>query len=109
LAALGTGFDCASKAEIEQVIKAEVDPNRIIYAQPCKTNSYVRYAANNNVKQMTFDNADELHKVKKLFPGAELFLRISTDDSSSLCRLSLKFGAAMDSTDDLLALAKELP
>ncbi|KAH7336514.1 ornithine decarboxylase [Rhexocercosporidium sp. MPI-PUGE-AT-0058] len=108
LAALGTGFDCASKAEIEQVIKAEVDPSRIIYAQPCKTNSYVRYAANNNVKQMTFDNADELHKVKKLFPGAELFLRISTDDSSSLCRLSLKFGAAMDSTDDLLALAKEL-
>jgi ornithine decarboxylase len=57
---------------------------------------------------MTFDNADELHKVKKLYPGAELFLRICTDDSSSLCRLSLKFGAAMDSTDELLALAKEL-
>lgn len=108
LAALGTGFDCASKAEIEQVIKADVDPSRIIYAQPCKTNSYVRYASSHNVKQMTFDNADELHKVKKLYPGAELFLRISTDDSSSLCRLSLKFGAAMDSTDGLLALAKEL-
>jgi ornithine decarboxylase len=57
---------------------------------------------------MTFDNADELHKVKKLFPGAELFLRISTDDSTSLCRLSLKFGAAMEDTDGLLALAKEL-
>ena len=57
---------------------------------------------------MTFDNADELYKIKKLFPGAELFLRISTDDSTSLCRLSLKFGAAMDSTNDLLALAKEL-
>ncbi|KAI9046561.1 hypothetical protein LZ554_009306 [Drepanopeziza brunnea f. sp. 'monogermtubi'] len=108
LAALGTGFDCASKAEIEQVIKADVDPSRIIYAQPCKTNSYVRYAASHNVKQMTFDNADELYKVKKLYPGAELFLRISTDDSSSLCRLSLKFGAAMDTTDGLLALAKEL-
>lgn len=108
LSELGTGFDCASKAEIEQVIKADVDPSRIIYAQPCKTNSYVRYAASQNVKQMTFDNADELHKVKKLFPGAELFLRISTDDSSSLCRLSLKFGAAMDTTDGLLALAKEL-
>ncbi|CAL3963213.1 unnamed protein product [Diplocarpon coronariae] len=108
LAALGTGFDCASKAEIEQVLKADVDPSRIIYAQPCKTNSYVRYAAKHNVKQMIFDNADELHKVKKLYPGAELFLRISTDDSSSLCRLSLKYGAAMDTTYRLLALAKEL-
>lgn len=57
---------------------------------------------------MTFDNTDELYKIKKLFPGAELFLRISTDDSSSLCRLSLKFGAAMDSTDELLGLAKKL-
>ncbi|EHK96880.1 PLP-binding barrel [Glarea lozoyensis ATCC 20868] len=108
LAKLGTGFDCASKAEIEQVLKAGVEPHRIIYAQPCKTNSYVRYAASQGVKQMTFDNTDELYKIKKLFPGAELFLRISTDDSSSLCRLSLKFGAAMDTTTDLLALAKEL-
>jgi len=57
---------------------------------------------------MTFDNTDELHKIKKLFPDAELFLRISTDDSSSLCRLSLKFGAAMDSTEELLFLAKQL-
>jgi ornithine decarboxylase len=108
LAALGTGFDCASKAEIEQVLKANVDPTRIIYAQPCKTNSYVRYAASKGVKQMTFDNSDELYKIKKLFPDAELFLRISTDDSSSLCRLSLKFGAAMDITEELLSLAKEL-
>ena len=86
----------------------EINPSRIIYAQPCKTNSYVRYAAAQGVKQMTFDNADELHKIKKFFPGAELFLRISTDDSLSLCRLSLKFGAAMDTTKELLSLAKDL-
>jgi ornithine decarboxylase len=57
---------------------------------------------------MTFDNADELRKIAKLYPGAELFLRILTDDSSSLCRLSLKFGASLDATDELLALAKDL-
>ncbi|KAA6407435.1 MAG: ornithine decarboxylase [Lasallia pustulata] len=108
LAGLGTGFDCASKAEIEQVLSMGVDPSRIIYAQPCKTKSYVRYAAQQGVKQMTFDNADELYKTKALFPNAELFLRILTDDSSSLCRLSLKFGASLDCTQELLELAKEL-
>jgi len=108
LAELGTGFDCASKAEIEQVLRLGIDPSRIIYAQPCKTNSYVRYVASHGVRQMTFDNADELRKIARLFPGAELYLRILTDDSSSLCRLSLKFGASMDSTDGLLALAREL-
>ncbi|KAK4156327.1 pyridoxal-dependent decarboxylase [Chaetomidium leptoderma] len=108
LSALGTGFDCASKAEIEQVLSLGVDPSRIIYAQPCKTNSYVRYVANQGVRQMTFDNADELRKIARVYPGAELFLRILTDDSSSMCRLSLKFGASLDSTDSLLALAREL-
>ncbi|KAI0398168.1 ornithine decarboxylase [Xylariaceae sp. FL0594] len=108
LAGLGAGFDCASKAEIEQVLGTGVDPSRIIYAQPCKTNSYVRFVASQGVKQMTFDNADELRKIAKLYPEAELFLRILTDDSSSLCRLSLKFGASLDATDDLLRLAKEL-
>ncbi|KAK6611777.1 hypothetical protein QC760_010163 [Botrytis cinerea] len=108
LAELGTGFDCASKGEIEQVLKMGIDPNYIIYAQPCKTSSYIRYAADQGIKQMTFDNGDELYKIKKLFPDAELFLRISTDDSSSLSPLSLKFGAAMNATNDLLALAKSL-
>ncbi|GAB1314111.1 Ornithine decarboxylase [Madurella fahalii] len=108
LSALGNGFDCASKAEIEQVLGLGVEPSRIIYAQPCKTNSYVRYVASQGVRQMTFDNADELRKIARLFPDAELYLRILTDDSSSLCRLSLKFGASLDSTDSLLALAREL-
>ncbi len=108
LSGLGTGFDCASKAEIEQVLGMGVDPSRIIYAQPCKTSSYVRYVAREGVRQMTFDNSDELHKIARLYPDAELFLRILTDDSSSLCRLSLKFGASLDSTDELLALAREL-
>lgn len=57
---------------------------------------------------MTFDNSDELYKIKNFFPDAELFLRILTDDSSSLCRLSDKFGASMDTTEDLLHLAKDL-
>ncbi|KAL2040154.1 hypothetical protein N7G274_007057 [Stereocaulon virgatum] len=108
LAELGTGFDCASKAEIEMVLDLGVDPSRIIYAQPCKTKSYVRYAAEKGVKQMTFDNTDELYKIKRFYPTAELFLRILTDDSSSLCRLSDKYGASMDTTKDLLLLAKDL-
>jgi ornithine decarboxylase len=108
LAKLGTGFDCASKGEIEQVLGMGLAPERIIYAQPCKTNSYVRFVKSVGVKQMTFDNADELYKIAKLFPGAELFLRIETDDAASLCRFSMKFGAAMDQTSSLLNLAKEL-
>lgn len=108
LAALGTGFDCASKAELQQILDMGVDPQRIVYANPCKTASYVRYAAQENVRMMTFDNPEELYKVKKFFPNAQLLLRISTDDSKALCRLSLKYGAPLDSIIDLLRLAMDL-
>ncbi|OZJ04325.1 hypothetical protein BZG36_03159 [Bifiguratus adelaidae] len=108
LADLGIGFDCASKNEIKQVLDLGVDPSRIIYANPCKQSSFVRYATNNDVRMMTFDNTEELHKIKKLFPEAHLVLRILTDDSKSLCQLGLKFGAPLDSCRHLLETAQAL-
>ncbi|KAL4929959.1 type III PLP-dependent enzyme [Aspergillus undulatus] len=108
MAQLGNGFDCASKAEIDMALATGIDPSRIIYAQPCKTKSYLRHAAKVGVKQMTFDNADELYKIKACFPEAELYLRILTDDSTSLCRLSMKFGASLDVARQLLELANQL-
>ncbi|KAK6529072.1 hypothetical protein TWF694_004290 [Orbilia ellipsospora] len=108
LANLGCGFDCASKKEMETVLSLGVSPNRIIYAHPCKTASFIRYAASEGVEHMTFDNADELYKCKRFFPSARLLLRIATDDSKALCRLSVKYGAPLDSTASLLQLAKDL-
>ncbi|KAF8935094.1 hypothetical protein BGZ58_005255 [Dissophora ornata] len=108
LASLGAGFDCASKNEIQSVLEIGVDPSRIIYANPCKQNSFVKYANANNVSMMTFDNAEELHKIKRFHPEAQLVLRILTDDSKSLCKLGLKFGAPLDTTGFLLATAQEL-
>ncbi|KAF9195021.1 hypothetical protein BGZ51_005985 [Haplosporangium sp. Z 767] len=108
LASLGAGFDCASKNEIQSVLEMGVDPSRIIYANPCKQNSFVKYAYNNDVRMMTFDNAEELHKIKRFHPNAQLVLRILTDDSKSLCKLGLKFGAPLDTTGFLLATAQEL-
>lgn len=57
---------------------------------------------------MTFDNTDELYKIARLYPGAKLVVRILTDDSKSLCRLGLKFGAPLVTVPGLLAKAREL-
>ncbi|KAF9957031.1 hypothetical protein BGZ72_002223 [Mortierella alpina] len=108
LASLGAGFDCASKNEIQAVLDLGVDPSRIIYANPCKQNAFVKYAHANKVRMMTFDNADELHKIKRFHPDAQCVLRILTDDSKSLCKLGLKFGAPLNTTGSLLATAQAL-
>ena len=110
LSLLGTSFDCASTAEINQVLSLPAAPSadRIIFANPCKPASFIRAAAESGVSMMTFDNADELYKVKRTHPNAQLVLRMLTDDSKSLCRLGLKFGAPLDTCPGLLALAKQL-
>ncbi|KAK7057321.1 ornithine decarboxylase [Favolaschia claudopus] len=109
LAALGTGFDCASNGEISQVLAlGPVHPNRIIFANPCKALSFVRNAAKLRVNTMTFDNADELYKIARAHPRASLVLRILTDDTKALCQLGLKFGAPLHAVPSLLAKAREL-
>ena len=47
-----------------------VAPERIIYAHTTKQASMLTYAAENNVLTMTFDNEEELYKIKRLCPGA---------------------------------------
>ncbi|THH23095.1 hypothetical protein EUX98_g8085 [Antrodiella citrinella] len=107
LAALGAGFDCASNGEINLVLPL-VDPSRVIFANPCKATSFIRQSARAGVDMMTFDNTDELHKIARVHPGAKLIIRILTDDSKSLCRLGLKFGAPMVTVPALLGKAREL-
>lgn len=109
LAAMGAGFDCASINEISNVLEVGgIDPSRIIFANPCKAVSFIRNAANKGVEMMTFDNADELYKVKRAHPRAKLIIRILTDDSKSLCAFGIKFGAPLHVVPSLLAKAKEL-
>uniref|UniRef100_A0A023FXE7 ornithine decarboxylase n=1 Tax=Amblyomma parvum TaxID=251391 RepID=A0A023FXE7_AMBPA len=108
LAGLGLGFDCASKAEIDTIRAVGVASSRIIYANPCKTRSYIKHAADVGVDLMTFDNELELHKVRSLYPTARLVLRLRVDDSGSVCRLGLKFGCELTDAEHLLSVARAL-
>ena len=108
LAALGTGFDCASNGEIAMMLGIGVDPSRILFANPCKATSFIRSAAKVGVDKMTFDNEDELHKIARVHPRAKLVIRILADDSKSICRFGTKFGASLEVVPRLLTKAREL-
>ncbi|KAG3280955.1 ODC1 [Ictidomys tridecemlineatus] len=108
LAAIESGFDCASKTEIQLVQSLRVPPERIIYANLCKHVSQIKYAASIGVQMMTFDSEVELMKVARAHPKAKLVLRIATDDFKAVCRLSVKFGATLKTSRLPLERAKEL-
>ncbi|KAF1391127.1 hypothetical protein PFLUV_G00038650 [Perca fluviatilis] len=106
--ALDTGFDCASKAEIQMALSLGVTPDNIIYAHTTKPLSHIKYACAHGVDMMTFDSEDELLKVSCCHAKAKLVLRTAVDDSKSLLKLSSKFGARLVSVGKLLERAGEL-
>ncbi len=106
LAQMGCNFDCASREEISMVLSQGVSPDRIIFANPCKASSHIKYARSEDIDLLTFDNVSELYKIKLYHPKAKLLVRIKVDDSKSLCKFSCKFGASMEELDDIFKLAK---
>lgn len=93
LSLLGTGFDCASKGEIEDIVKGDLATNNnIIYANPCKTKNFIIHARNSGIKMMTFDHEEELLKIASVYRDAELVIRIAVSDPTAQCPLNLKFG-----------------
>uniref|UniRef100_A0A672YKM9 ornithine decarboxylase n=1 Tax=Sphaeramia orbicularis TaxID=375764 RepID=A0A672YKM9_9TELE len=108
LSTLGTGFDCASKGEIELVLSLGVTPEKIIFAHTTKPQSHIKYASTRGVDMMTFDCEEELLKISACHTRAKLVLRIAVDDSKSAIRLSQKFGTKLSVVKKLLERCKEL-
>ncbi|MED6106360.1 hypothetical protein PIB30_004135 [Stylosanthes scabra] len=108
LAALGSNFDCASKSEIETVLSLGVSPDRIIYANPCKSVSHINYAASVGVNVTTFDSKEEVEKIRKWHPKCQLILRIKPpQDSGARNSLGLKYGALLEEVPMLLQAAHD--
>jgi len=108
LAQAGMGFDCASRGEMEQMLQLGVDPDRILYANPCKQPSHLRFAARHRVPLAVVDGEDEIRKHAELHPDGAVLLRIAVDDSQAQCVMSCKYGAPVASAHRLLSFASEL-
>lgn len=107
MAALGSGFDCASRAEIESVLALGVSPDRIVFANPCKAESHIRYGASVGVNLTTFDSKDEIDKIRKWHPKCALLIRIKApDDGGARCPLGPKYGALPEEVAPLLQAAQ---
>lgn len=87
----GVGFDCASIGEIESVISK--GSSNIIYANPVKSSGQILRASQLGIRLTTVDSIEEVVKISTVKPSLDVLARITTDDSTSTCPLSIKFGA----------------
>ena len=111
LQSLGANFDCATSAEMDLVVnQLGHSPDKVIYSNPCKLASHIRFARDAGVRLTIIDNMDEVTKIKRNHPHAQVLIRLACADSSSRCPMSCKFGVPNDMVETVLshAAAQEL-
>ncbi len=110
----GASFDVASMPEFNTVydlIKRMPAKERqdwiwdkIIYANPIKANETLQ-ELDQYKALVTYDNYEEIKKIKKYAPNSGLVLRLSVPNTGAMCELSSKCGAASGEAVDLILAA----
>jgi ornithine decarboxylase len=112
----GASFDVASMPEfriVHENIKHLPAQKRqhwiwdkIIYANPIKANATLR-ELDPYKPLVTYDNIEEIRKIKRYAPHSGLALRIRVPNTGAMVELSSKFGAAPGEAVDLILAAVE--
>ncbi len=107
----GASFDVASMPEFMIVYENIKDLparqrqdwiwDKIIYANPTKPVTTLE-ELNQYKPLVTFDNREEIHKVRKHAPSAGLVLRLKVPNTGAMVELSSKFGALPGEAVDLI-------
>src|ERR1700690_2151685 len=110
----GASFDVASMPEFENVhenikhlpAKQRQDWiwDKIIYANPTKPTDTLE-ELNQYKPLVTFDNREEIYKIKQHAPNAGLALRLKVPNTGAMVELSSKFGASPGEAVDLILAA----
>ena len=113
----GASFDVASMPEFmvvhENIKKLSAKKqqefiwDKIIYANPTKPKETLK-ALNPYKPLVTFDNLNELKKIKQFAPDAGVVLRLRVPNTGSMVELSSKFGCEPGEAVDLVVAAFEM-
>ena len=111
---VGASFDVASMPEFLIVHENIKDLparerqawiwDKIIYANPIKANEALEQL-DQYKPLVTYDNEEEIRKIRKYAPHAGLCLRIKVPNTGAMVELSSKFGAAPGEAVDLIQAA----
>ena len=105
LVGLGSGFDAASRGEIELCLRQGADPERISFGNTIKRASDIAFAHQAGVKLFAADAEEELEKIAENAPGGKVYIRVIVDASQADWPLSRKFGCASAKVLGLLSYA----
>ncbi|XDA97126.1 type III PLP-dependent enzyme [Sulfitobacter sp. LCG007] len=104
----GSGFDCASRQEIELCLSQGADAAHLSFGNTIKKAADIAFAYSVGVTLFAADSEAELEKIAAHAPGARVYIRLIVENSLAEWPLSRKFGCAPSKLPALLDLARDL-
>ncbi|OQM77065.1 ornithine/lysine decarboxylase [Manganibacter manganicus] len=108
LARMGSSFDTASVAEIEMALDAGATAERISFGNTIKKERDIARAYELGIRLFAVDCVEEVEKIARAAPGAQVFCRVLTDGEGAEWPLSRKFGCVPTMAVDVLRHAASL-
>ncbi len=108
LAELGSCFDTASVAEIEQSLAAGATADRISYGNTIKKERDIARAYQLGVRLFAVDCEAEVEKIARVAPGSRVYCRFLQECEGAEWPLSRKFGCAVEIAPRVLEHAHRL-
>ncbi|KGQ43519.1 diaminopimelate decarboxylase [Gallibacterium anatis] len=119
LAKLGSGFDIVSQGELERVLAAGGDANKVVFSGVAKSHSEIERALEVGIRCFNVESEAELLRINqvaaKLDKKAPISLRVNPDvDAKTHPYISTglkknKFGVSVERAKEVYRLAKTLP
>lgn len=119
MAKLGSGFDIVSQGELERVLAAGGDANKVVFSGVAKSHSEIARALEVGIRCFNVESIAELYRINavagEMGKKAPISLRVNPDvDAHTHPYISTglkenKFGVSVDVARDVYCLAKTLP
>lgn len=100
------GIDVASYPEVALAAAAGVTPDRLFHSHPIKKDTDIAACVRHGVQWFTFDNVDEVPKLRTHAPAANVLLRVAIKNDNCVVDLGAKYGAHEDEALALLLQAR---
>lgn len=104
----GSGFECASRGEIELCLSQGARPSGISFGNTIKRAADVAFAHGAGIKLFAADSEAELEKIARHAPGARVYMRLIVENAPADWGQSRKFGCAGSLLPGLLDCARDL-
>lgn len=104
----GSGFDVASRAEVDLALDAGANPEKCIYSNTCKFPEDIAYAYSKGIRAFLADSEYEVRLHAEHAPGSKLYVRLLVDNKEAAHPLGEKFGTTPEKARELLRLGKKL-